>query len=92
MEGLIFGILRYIDKIPGTASINELKNITNSSHPEKGSLNQLNFLSPKDHGLAPVLQRLNNQVKDYKQDNNNDNNNNNDDDDDDDDDHANDSS
>ena len=28
MEGLIFGILRYIDKIPGTASINELKNIT----------------------------------------------------------------
>ena len=25
-----------------------------SSHPQKGSVNQVNFLVPKDHGLAPA--------------------------------------
>ena len=60
---------KYVDKIPGTASINELqKNYSsgNSSHPQKGSVNQVNCSVSKDHGLVPVLQRLNEKVKDYK--------------------------
>ena len=31
----------------------------NSSHPQNGSVNQVNVLVPKDHGLALVLQILN---------------------------------
>ena len=70
--GLVFikkGLEKYVDKIPGTVSIDELqKNYSsgNSSHPQKGSVNQVNSLVPKAHGLDPVLQRLDKQAKDYK--------------------------
>ena len=45
---------------------NKYYSFGNSSHPQKGSVNQVNFLVPKDHGLAPMLSRLNKQVRDYK--------------------------
>ena len=38
---------------------------TNSPHPQKGPVNQVNSLVPKVHGLDSVLLRLNNQAKDY---------------------------
>ena len=55
---------KYVVKIPGTVSIDELQKI--SSHLEKGPVNQVNSLVPEAHGLDPVLQRLNKQAKDYK--------------------------
>lgn len=52
----------YVDKIPSTASINELHKITpaarNSSYPHKGSFGEVNSLVPKVHVLDPMLQRL----------------------------------
>ena len=45
-EGVIKkGLEKYVGKIPGTASINELQKnypFGNSSHPQKGSVNQVN--------------------------------------------------
>lgn len=50
----------YVDKIPSTASINELHKITpaagNSSYPHKGSFGEVNSLVPKVHVLDPMLQ------------------------------------
>ena len=61
------GLEKYVDKIPGTVSIDELNYSSGiSSHFEKGSVNEVNSLVPKAHGLDPVLQRLNKQAKDYK--------------------------
>ena len=61
------GLEKYVDKIPGTVSIEELNYSSGiSSHFEKSSVNEVNFLVPKAHGLDPVLQRLNKQAKDYK--------------------------
>ena len=61
-EGVIKkGLEKYVGKIPGTASINGLQKIT-----LLGIAHILRKVLPKDHGLAPVLQRVNKQVKDYK--------------------------
>ena len=63
------GLEKYVDTIPGTTGISKLqKNTllgTNSPHPQKGPVNQVNSLVPKVHGLDSVLLRLNNQAKDY---------------------------
>ena len=63
------GLEKYVDRIPGTTGISKLQKITllgtNSPHPQKGPVNQVNSLVPKVHGLDSVLLRLNNQAKDY---------------------------
>ena len=63
------GLEKYVDTIPGTTGISKPQKITllgtNSPHPQKGPVNQLNSLVPKVHGLDSVLLRLNNQAKDY---------------------------
>ena len=63
------GLEKYVDRIPGTTGIRELQKInllgTNSPHPQKGPVNQVNSLVPKVHGLDSVLLRLNNQAKGY---------------------------
>ena len=70
MTGFIkMGLEKYIStKFQVQPASTSSKNyyLGNSSHPQKGSVNQVNFLVPKDHGFAPVLQRLTNQVKNYK--------------------------
>ena len=68
MTGVIkTGLEKYVDKIPGTPSINELQKLLFGEQLTlTGSVNQVNFLVPKDHGFAPVLQRLTKQVKNYK--------------------------
>ena len=63
------GLEKYVDTIPGTTGISKPQKITllgtNSPHPQKGPVNQVNSLVPKVHGLDSVLLRLNNQAKDY---------------------------
>ena len=63
------GLEKYVDRIPGTTGIRELQKInllgTNSPHPQKGPVNQVNSLVPKVHGLDSVLLRLNNQAENY---------------------------
>ena len=63
------GLEKYVDRIPGTTGIGELQKltllVTNSPHPQKGPVNQVNSLVPKVHGLDSVLLRLNNQAKGY---------------------------
>ena len=63
------GLEKYVDRIPGTTGTSKLKKITllgtNSPHPQKGPVNQVNSLVLKVHGLDSVLLRLNNQAKDY---------------------------
>ena len=63
------GLKKYVDRIPGTTAISKLQKITllgtNSPHPQKGPVNQVNSLVPKVHGLDSVLLTLNNQAKDY---------------------------
>ena len=63
------GLEKYVDRIPGTTGIGELQKltllVTNSPHPQKGPVNQVNSLVPKVHGLDSVLLRLNNQAENY---------------------------
>ena len=63
------GLEKYVDTIPGTTGISKPQKITllgtNSPHPQKGPVNQVNSLVLKVHGLDSVLLRLNNQAKDY---------------------------
>ena len=62
------GLEKYVDKIPGTVSIDELQKITllGTARILRKVLSIKNSLVPKAHGLDPVLQRLNKQAKDYK--------------------------
>ena len=60
------GLEKYVDRIQGTTSISELQKndySANSPHPQKRSVNQVNSLLPKCHGLDSVLQRLSKQAK-----------------------------
>ena len=63
------GLEKCVDRIQGTTGISEVQKITllgtNSPHPQKGPVNQVNSLVPKVHGLDSVLLRLNNQAKNY---------------------------
>ena len=63
------GLEKYVETIPGTTGISKPQKITllgtNSPHPQKGPVNQVNSLVLKVHGLDSVLLRLNNQAKDY---------------------------
>ena len=62
------GLEKYVDKILGSLHRRASKNYSsgNSSHPQKGSIKQVNSLVPKAHVLNLVLQRLIKQAKDYE--------------------------